>query len=93
MGQYPLGFETASDWAAALAELEFYGLGPSYIDDYGAMLRGVTLEDASHVIDDAYPSADDLTIVLIGDARKIRRVARRYGTVTVLPITQPEFSP
>jgi predicted Zn-dependent peptidase len=93
MGQYPLGFETASDWAAALAELEFYGLDSGYIDDYDAMLRGVTLEDARYVIDDAYPGPDDLTIVLIGDAKRIRRVARRYGPVTVMPITRPAFAP
>jgi predicted Zn-dependent peptidase len=93
MGQYPLGFETASDWAAALAELEFYGLDSTYIDDYDAMLRGVTLEDARYVIDDAYPSTDNLTIVLIGDAKKIRRVALRYGPVTVMPITRSAFSP
>jgi predicted Zn-dependent peptidase len=93
LGQYPLGFETASDWAGALAELEFYDLGSGYIDDYDSMLRAVTLEDARHVIDDAYPSADDLTIVLVGDAKKIRRIARRYGPVTVMPITEPEFVP
>ena len=93
MGQYPLGFETAADWAAALAELEFYGLDAGYIDDYGAMLRAVTLDDARQVIDEAYPDPDDLTIVLVGDAKKIRRVARRYGPVTVMSITQPEFVP
>lgn len=93
LGQYPLGFETAADWAAALAEVEFYGLDASYIDDYDAMLRTVTLEDARQVIDEAFPHPDDLTIVLVGDARKIRRVARRYGPVTVMSITQPEFAP
>jgi zinc protease len=93
MGQYPLGFETAADWAGALAELEFYGLGSAYIDDYDAMLRGVSLDDARQVIDEAYPHPDDLTIVLVGDAKKIRRVARRYGPVTVMSITQPEFVP
>ena len=93
LGQYPLGFETASDWAAALAELEFYDLDAAYIDDYDSMLRGVTLEDARQVIDEAYPNVDDLTIVLVGDAKKIRRVARRYGAVTVMPITQPQFVP
>jgi len=93
LGQYPLGFETAADWAGALAELEFYGLGSTYIDDYDAMLRAVTLADARHVIDEAYPNPDDLTIVLVGDAKKIRRVARRYGPVTVMSITQPEFVP
>jgi predicted Zn-dependent peptidase len=93
LGQFPLGFETAADWAAALAELEFYGLDAGYIDDYDAMLRAVTLEDARQVIDEAYPSPDDLTIVLVGDAKKIRRVARRYGPVTLMSITQPEFVP
>src|SRR6185312_6090417 len=28
LGQYPLNFETAGDWAAALGEIELYGLGP-----------------------------------------------------------------
>ncbi len=93
LGQYPLGFETAPDWAAALAELEFYDLDAGYIDDYDAMLRAVTLDDARQVIEEVYPGPDDLTIVLVGDAKKIRRVARRYGPVTLMPITQPEFVP
>lgn len=93
LGQYPLGFETAADWAGALAELEFYDLDAGYIDDYDAMLRAVTLDDARQVIEEAYPSPEDLTIVLVGDAKKIRRVARRYGPVTVMSITQPEFVP
>jgi zinc protease len=93
LGQFPLGFETAADWAAALAELEFYGLDAGYIDDYDSMLRAVTLDDARQVIDGAYPDPDDLTIVLVGDAKKIRRVARRYGPVTVMSITQPDFVP
>ena len=93
LGQYPLGFETASDWAAALAELEFYDLGSAYIDAYATMLRAVSLADTSHVIETAYPGVDDLTIVLIGDASRIRDVARLYGPVTEMPITQPAFVP
>jgi predicted Zn-dependent peptidase len=93
LGQYPLGFETSADWAAALAELEFYDLGEAYIDDYASMLRGVTLADARHVIDTAYPDPDDLTIVLIGDASRIREAAGQYGPVTEMPITQPAFVP
>jgi zinc protease len=93
LGQYPLGFETASDWAGALAELEFYDLGSAYIDDYAAMLRGVSLEDAREVIDTAFPSPEDLTIVLVGDASRIRDAARQYGPVTEMSITQPAFVP
>ncbi|HEU4624872.1 MAG TPA: pitrilysin family protein [Steroidobacteraceae bacterium] len=93
LGQYPLNFETAADWAAALVELEFYGLGPEYIDEYAAQLRGVTLPVARGVIDHAFPNVEDLVIVLIGDAAKIRRIARRYGELTEMALTQPSFSP
>ncbi|HVY82455.1 MAG TPA: pitrilysin family protein [Steroidobacteraceae bacterium] len=93
LGQYPLNFETAADWAAALVELEFYGLGPEYIDEYAAQLRGVTLPVARGVIDHAFPSVADLVIVLIGDAAKIRRIARRYGELTEMALTKPSFSP
>jgi len=93
LGQYPLNFETAADWAAALVELEFYGLGADYIDDYAAKLRDVTLPVARSVIDHAFPNVDDLVIVLIGDAEKIRDVASRYGEVTEMTLTQPTFTP
>jgi predicted Zn-dependent peptidase len=93
LGQYPLNFETAADWASALVELEFYGLGPEYIDDYGAQLRDVTLPVARTVIDHAFPKIEDLVIVLIGDAAKIRDIASRYGKVTEMSLTNPSFSP
>jgi hypothetical protein len=93
LGQYPLNFETAADWAAALVELEFYGLGADYIDDYAAKLRDVTLPVARSVIDHAFPNVDDLAIVLIGDAAKIRYVASRYGEVTEMALTHPTFTP
>jgi zinc protease len=93
LGQYPLNFETAADWAAALVELEFYGLGADYIDDYATKLRGVTLPVARTVIDQAFPNAHDLVIVLVGDAAKIRDVACRYGEVTEMSLTQPTFAP
>jgi len=93
LGQYPLSFETAADWAAALVELEFYGLGADYIEDYGNALRQVTLLDTRAVIDGAFPSADDVSIVLIGDAQRIRAAARRYGNVTEMPILHPAYSP
>ena len=38
LGQYPLRLETAAHWAAALADLEFFGLGKDYIEGYGPAL-------------------------------------------------------
>ena len=76
-----------------MGELELYGLGHGYIDDYGQELRQVRPEDTHQVIADAFPQADDLQIVLIGDAAKIRDQARNYGTVTEMPLTRPDFTP
>ena len=92
LGQYPLDFETAADWAAALGEIELYRLGLDYIDDYPAALREVSLKDTHAVIEQAFPDADTLAIVLIGDAAKIRQQVGGYGPVTEMPLTQPQFS-
>ncbi len=91
LGQYPLEFETAADWAAAIGEIELYRLGPDYIEQYGSALRRVTLKDAQAVIDQAFPSADSLAVVLIGDAAKIRDQVSRYGPLTEIPLTEPAF--
>jgi predicted Zn-dependent peptidase len=93
LGQYPLNFETAADWAAALGEIELFGLGPEYIDNYGPALRNVTPADARHVVEDAFPTPDSVAIVLIGDAAKIRDQVRRYGPVTDMSLIQPAFEP
>jgi zinc protease len=93
LGQYPLNFETAADWAAALGDVELFGLGPEYIDNYGLSLRKVTLEDTRRVIDEAFPASDSLTIVLVGDAAKIREQVEGYGPITGMVLTQPAFDP
>lgn len=91
LGQYPLDFETAMDWTVALGEIELYGLGAGYIEDYGTQLQNVTLPQMQAVIDTAFPSPDEVAIVLIGDAAALREQARRYGPVTEFPLTDPDF--
>jgi zinc protease len=93
LGQYPLNFETAGDWAAALGEIELYDLGPEYIDNYGPALRSVSLQDTRQVIDEAFPSPEALAIVLVGDAAKIREQVAGYGTITDMALIKPAFDP
>jgi len=93
LGQFPLQFETAAHWAAALSDLEFYGLGKDYIEGYGPALVKVDLAEAAAVTADAFPRPADLAIVLIGDAAKIREVAAKYGPVTEMKLTEPDFTP
>ncbi|MGH8300922.1 MAG: M16 family metallopeptidase [Steroidobacteraceae bacterium] len=92
LGQYPLGLETAADWAAVLAEIELYGLGKGYIDEYPAQLAAVGVAEAQAVIEEAFPAADSVAIVAIGDAAKIRGAVGEYGPVSQMALTDPEFS-
>jgi zinc protease len=92
LGQYPASFETAADWATALAELDLYNLPESLINEFPAALCGVDAEQAAQVIADAYPDSDDVDIVLIGDAARIRAEAAGFGTLSERALATPEFS-
>jgi predicted Zn-dependent peptidase len=93
LGQYALGFETSADWAAALADLDLYGLPESDIDDFAAQLLQVDAAAASEVIASAYPRAEDVDIVLIGDAARIRDEVSSLGPVVEKPLAAPDFEP
>jgi zinc protease len=93
LGQYPLGLETASQWAYQLATLEFYGLDRSYIDDYGAALSAVSLDDAKRVINEVLPPSQQLVVVVIGKGDLIREDLRKYGPLTEMKLSDPEFQP
>lgn len=91
LGQYPLGLETGSQWAYQLATLEFYGLDRSYIDDYGNKLAAVSLADAKRVVDEVIPTSQHLVLVVIGKADAIRDGLRKYGPLTEVKLSDPEF--
>jgi len=91
LGQYPLDFETAMDWTVALGEIELYGLGSGYIEDYGAQLQSVTLPQMQSVIETAFPPPDEVAIVLIGDAAELREQVGRYGPIIEMPLTHSDF--
>jgi predicted Zn-dependent peptidase len=93
LGQFPLGYETASQWGGALADLEFFGLGREDVEAYGPLVAAVDGAAARAVVARAFPRTSDLAIVLIGDAARLREVAAAYGTVTDLSLTAPDFAP
>jgi len=93
MGQFPPRLETASQLAGQLAQLEIYGLGASYINDYGNELGAATAESIATVINEVYPPADDLVFVILGDAALIRDQLEQYGPITELSISAPHFHP
>lgn len=93
MGQFPPRLETAAQLAGVFAMLEATGLDASYINDYGASLSLATSESIAAVIDEVYPSADNLVFVILGDAATIRDQVTQYGPVTEIALSEPRFHP
>ena len=91
MGQFPPRLETGPQIAAQLAMLEQYGLDASYIDNYGPALEAATTDSVAAVIDEVYPSTEDLSFILIGNAAAIREAVTKYGPVTEMSIDEPRF--
>ena len=92
-GQFPLGLETADQWAGTLADLEFYRLDRSYIDRYADALGSVTDTQAKKVIDDVFPSSQNVTLVVIGQASSIREGLRKFGPITEMKLNDAVFVP
>lgn len=91
LGQYPLQYETAAQWAGIMADLEFYKLPPSEVDEYATRLRAVTVDEANRVIRQVLPDDNDLSMVLIGNAAKIRQQVAQYGPVREVKLSAPTF--
>ena len=78
-------------WAFQLALFEIYGLDRSYIDTYAQKLQAVSDAQARAVIDDVVPPSKDLVLVVIGNASQIREGLAKYGPITEMKISDPEF--
>jgi predicted Zn-dependent peptidase len=77
-GQFPRTLETSRQLAAQLAQLEFYGLDQSEIDDLYPRIDAMTLADAQRVIQQYFP-VQNLVFVVIGKASEIGPVVRKYA--------------
>jgi hypothetical protein len=53
----------------------------------------VDLPETAAVTADAFPRSQDLVLVLVGDAAKIRESVAKYGTVTEFKLSHPDFAP
>ncbi len=93
LGQFPPSIETNGSLAARLAELIFYGLGPEDVDQFASRVAAVDELVVRRTIDQSFPATQDLAIVLIGDAARIRGEVGKFGPVTEMKITDPRFAP
>jgi predicted Zn-dependent peptidase len=93
LGQFPPSIETNGQIAARLADMTFYGLGPEDVNEYAQRVTRVDAAAVRSTIEQAFPQPDNLAIVLIGDAARIRDAVQKYGPVTEMKISDPRFTP
>ncbi len=93
LGQFPPTIETNGQIAARLADMLFHGLGPDDVNEYAARVAKVDAAAVRSAIEQSFPQPDDLVLVLIGDAAKIRDAVKKYGPVTEMKITDLRFAP
>jgi predicted Zn-dependent peptidase len=87
----PQTFETGSQLASRLSDLQLHGLPDSDVNEFFAKVDAVTLADARRIIKTYYPE-NDLCFVLIGKADEIRPIAEKLsGQVTEKSISGPGF--
>lgn len=91
-GQYPPRFETSAQLAGLLGEMFVADLGREQIDNFMRDVDSLTPARVRALVEKHFPRKD-LQMVLIGNADKIRDIARKYGTVTELDITADGFQP
>ena len=83
--------ETIDQLAGILSDMELYGLGRDEVDDFFSRIDAVTLADANAAARKYYKS-DNLTLVLVGNAAKIRDSVKKYAPkMSEVPITKPGF--
>ena len=72
--------------------MELYGLGRDEVDQCFPRIDAVTLDQANAVARKYYRT-DNLTFVLLGNAARIRGVAKKYGAVTEKEARLPGWAP
>ena len=85
VGQFPLGLQGPDDLAAELANVEFYGLDPKFIETYGDRVRAVTRDDLKRVLA-RYFCTDPVRLLVVSDPVPATKALEHLGPVEVVPI-------
>lgn len=84
-GRHPLGLQAPGSLAAALLDIEFYGLDPATLQNYDARVNEVTLDDTRRVLR-SYFDIDHLKILVVSNPDSARAALQGLGPIEVQEI-------
>jgi zinc protease len=82
-GLYPLGLQAPDNLAARLLDVEFYSLPANYIETYGDMIGGVSMEDARRVLK-SYYCTKDLNLLLVSNPEVAKKALEGMGEIEII---------
>ena len=82
-GLFSLSLATQNGIADELMTMKLIGLGKDYLNDYRARIEAVTAADVQRVAR-RYVRTDDATVVVVGDAARLRQELAALGTVVMV---------
>ncbi len=96
-GNYLLSLENPGATASRVQEIEFFGLPADYYKSYARRVTSVTPERAQELAR-KYLRDENLTIVVVGEAKEIKPMLEKLGPVTVYdtdlkPVPVPPAKP
>jgi zinc protease len=83
-GSFPLRFETNSQLASELVNMEIHGLPADYLATYRDRVGAVTAADVQRVAKQ-YLHPGDYDLVVVTKAKEVRNALGSYGTVELWP--------
>ncbi|HEX6846271.1 MAG TPA: pitrilysin family protein [Chitinophagaceae bacterium] len=86
-GQFPPRHETAGQLAGLMTQMFWYNFDESYINNFEKNVDGLTLGKAKQIIAKYFPK-DKLQFVMVGKSADIKKIAEKYGPVTVVEIKE-----
>jgi len=89
-GQFPPDYETSGQLAGLLTEMFWYGFDESFINNFQSNVDGLTSAKVKDIVNKYFPK-ENLQFVLVGKADEIRKIAEKYGPVTVKEIKADGF--
>jgi predicted Zn-dependent peptidase len=85
VARFALSLESPQSVLGFAITRKVYGLPDDYWDTYPAQISAVTAEDIQRVAK-KYLTLDNIQIVAVGDATKIKPVLEKYGKVTIYDV-------
>ena len=89
-GQFPPDYETNAALSNLLTDMYIYDFDEAYINTFTKQVDALNTQKAAELIQKYFPK-DNFQFVLIGKASEIGELAKKYGEVKQLEITEDGF--